>query len=108
MTEDYYEEVLLLREKVGKYETLLVSYDDEVDRLVVQYLKNQYSNLSYDLYRRNNGQEEFGVFLEDKEKDIVEIQRHLEAIATVLSYNMVHKEWLEWLEMNPMVKETER
>jgi len=86
----------------------VVIYDDEVDHLVVQYLKNQYSHLRYDLYRRNNGQEEFGVFLEDKEKDIVEIQRHLEAVATVLSYNMVHKEWLEWLEMNPMVKETER
>lgn len=77
-------------------------YDEEVDRLLVQHLKNQYSNLSCDLYRRSNGQEAFGVFLEDKEKDIAEIQRHLEAIATVLSYNMVPQEWLEWEELLQM------
>lgn len=85
-------------EEMDKYTVVLC--DEEVDHLLVQHLKNQYSILSCDLYRRNNGQEEFGVFLEYKEKDIAEIQRHLEAIATVLSYNMPHKEWLEWRETN--------
>jgi len=90
---------------MDKYTVVL--YDDEVDHLVVQYLKKQYSHLSYDLYRRNNGQEEFVVFLEDKEKDIAEIRRHLEAVATVLSYNMAHKEWLEWEETNKKKEDTD-
>jgi hypothetical protein len=90
---------------MDKYTVTL--YDEEVDRLLIQYLKNQYSILSCDLYRRNNGQEAFGVFLEDKEKDIAEIQRHLEAIATVLSYNMVPQEWLEWEETNKKKEDTD-
>jgi len=102
MTDYTYDNWIGVKE-MDKYTVVLC--DDEVDNLVVQYLKNQYSHLSYDLYRRNNGQEEFGVFLEDKEKDIAEIQRHLEAVATVLSYNMPHKEWLEWRETNLMEEE---
>lgn len=81
-------------------EYTLTLYEEEVDRILVQHLKKQYSILSGDLYRRKNGQEEFGIFLGDKEKDIAEIQRHLEAMATVLSYNMVPNEWSEWQETN--------
>jgi len=29
----------------------------------------------------------------------------LKAIQTVLAYYMVHEDWSEWMEMNPMVKE---
>ena len=83
---------------MDKYTVTL--YDEEVDRILVQHLKKQYSILSCDLYRRDNGEEQFGIFLEEKEKDISEIKRHLKAIATVLSYNMVPKEWSEWEETN--------
>ena len=31
----------------------------------------------------------------------------LKAIQTVLAYYMVHEDWSEWMEMNPMVKEND-
>jgi len=31
----------------------------------------------------------------------------LKAIQTVLSYYMVHEDWSEWMEMNPIVKEND-
>jgi hypothetical protein len=69
---------------------------DEVDSIVVQVLKVQYSNLEYDLERRKDGKETLGIFLSNKEEDIAEIRRHLAAIATVLSYNMSYKDFEVW------------
>ena len=69
---------------------------DEVDSIVVQVLKVQYSNLEYDLERRKDGRETLGIFLSDKEEDIAEIQRHLDAVETVLSYNMIYEDFEEW------------
>ena len=74
--------------------------DDAVDSVVVQALKNQYNSLTDELEYRKDDRETIGIFYKDKEKDIAEIQRHLEAVATVLVYNMTHKDFEEWQKQN--------
>jgi hypothetical protein len=69
---------------------------DVVDSIVVQVLKNQYSDLKKDLDRRRNDEDTLGIFFSDKVEDIAEIQRHSDAIKTVLSYNMTHTDFEEW------------
>ena len=69
---------------------------DAVDSIVVQALKNQYNGLKKDLDRRKNDEETLGIFSNDKEEDIAEIQKHLDSIKTVLSYNMNHEDFEEW------------
>jgi len=72
---------------------------DAVDSIVVQVLKDQYSGLIDDLEARKDDRE-YGIFLLDKEEDIAEIQRHLDAVETVLSYNMTHDDFEEWKNEN--------
>lgn len=69
---------------------------DSVDSIVVQVLKDQFSGFVADLERRKDNRETFGIFLSDKEEDIAEIQRHMAAFETVLSYNMNPKDFEEW------------
>jgi len=69
---------------------------DAVDSIVVQVLKNQYNGLKKDLDSRLNDKETLGIFSNDKEEDIAEIQKHLDSIKTVLSYNMAHTDFAEW------------
>ena len=69
---------------------------DAVDSIVVQVLKDQYNGLKEELDRRLNGKETLGIFSNDKEEDIAEIQKHLDSIKTVLSYNMIHEEFEQW------------
>ena len=69
---------------------------EAVESLVVQVLKEQYNRLTDELERRKDDRETLGIFLPDKEEDIAEIQRHLDAVETVLSYNMIHEDFEEW------------
>jgi predicted nuclease with TOPRIM domain len=69
---------------------------DAVDSIVVQVLKNQYNGLKEELDRRTNDKETLGIFLSDKVADVAEIQKHLDSIKTVLSYNMIHEDFEEW------------
>ena len=69
---------------------------DAVDSIVVQALKNQYIGLKKDLDSRLNDKETLGILSNDKEEDIAEIQKHLDSIKTVLSYNMNHEDFEEW------------
>lgn len=69
---------------------------DAVDSIVVQVLKDQYSGLTDELECRKDGRDTLGIFLPDKEEDIAEIQRHLDAVETVLSYNMIQEDFEEW------------
>ena len=69
---------------------------DAVDSIVVQFLKYQYSSIANDLERRKDNKDTLGIFSSDREEDIAEIQRHLTAFATVLSYNMIHEDFEEW------------
>ena len=69
---------------------------DAVDSIIVQVLKDQYNGLKKDLDRRLNDKETFGIFFSDKVEDVAEIQKHLDSIKTVLSYNMIHEKFEEW------------
>lgn len=69
---------------------------DAVDSIVVQVLKNQYNGLKEELGRRLNDEETLGIFFSDKVEDIVEIQKHLDSIKTMLSYNMNHEDFEQW------------
>lgn len=71
-----------------------------VDSIVVQVLKDQYSMFTYDLEYRKDGKKTLGIFSSDKEEDIAEIQRHLDAVETVLSYNMIQEDFEEWKKTN--------
>jgi len=73
---------------------------DVVDSIVVQALKNQYNGLKKDLDSKLNDKETLGIFSNDKEEDIAEIQKHLDSIKTVLSYNMNHEDFEEWKNEN--------
>ena len=73
---------------------------DAVDSIVVQGLKNQYNGLKKDLDRRLNDKETSGIFLSDKVEDIAEIQKHLDSIKIVLSYNMNRKDFEQWKNEN--------
>ena len=77
--------------------TVTVELDiDMVDSIVVQELKRQYSNFTDNLDCRLNDKQIYGIFSSDKEEDIAEIQRHLDAIETVLSLYMTHTDFEEW------------
>ena len=69
---------------------------DAVDSIVVQVLKDQYNGFKEDLDRRLNDEEISGIFFSDKVEDIAEIQKHLDSIKTMLSYNMIHEEFEQW------------
>jgi len=73
---------------------------DAVDSIVIQALKNQYNGLKECLDSRLNDKETLGIFSSDKEEDIAEIQKHLDSIKTVLSYNMHHEYFEEWKNEN--------
>ena len=74
---------------------------DAVDSIVVQVLKNQYNDLKKELDRRLNDKETFNFnFFSDKVEDIAEIQKHLDSIKTVLSYNMNHEDFEQWKNEN--------
>ena len=58
----------------------------QVDQIVVDELENSIALLEMELDNRNNNANSFGVFYSDKEKDIVEIENHLLAFKTTLSW----------------------
>jgi hypothetical protein len=98
---DYYEEVLLLRKKLAKFEEedkmmskFIVELDyDEVDIIVIQALKDQ--------FRRNNKIEK--VDLSDMTMD--PDYELLKAIQVVLAYYMARGDYEEWAKSNPMVRQ---
>jgi hypothetical protein len=79
---------------MNKY-TVELDYD-AVDSIVVQVLQEQYKSLIDDRTARESDKESIGSFFTDKEKDIAEINRHLDAMEIVLSYNMVYTVFEEW------------
>lgn len=57
-----------------------------VDQIVVDQLENSIALMEMELDNRNNNANSFGVFHSDKEMDIVEIENHLLAFKTTLSW----------------------
>jgi hypothetical protein len=72
--------------------TIEMEYE-QVDAIFVQELKEQYSSMKKSLEQRQSGEEKIGIFSTDIDADIVEIQSHIDALAKVLSYNMLEEEF---------------
>ena len=78
----------------GKMKTITLQVED-VDQIIVNELK--------DAYLRNNKFDRV-----DCSDTVLEPDYELlKAIQTVLAYYMPHKDYEEWVEMNPMVKEND-
>jgi hypothetical protein len=85
-------EKLIASLRRNKMKTITLRVED-CDQVVIDDLM--------DSYRMNNQFDKV-----DCSDDVLEPDYELlKAIQTVLAYYMVHKDWSEWMEMNPMVKE---
>lgn len=73
---------------------------DVVDSIVVEVLKETYSNLTDDLEGRKDDREKYDIFSSDKEEDIFKIHQYLNAIEMVLSYSMTHDDFEKWKNEN--------
>jgi len=60
--------------------------EEQISQIVIDEIKNSISILEMELDNRNNNANSFGVFHNDKEKDIVEIENHLLAFKTTLDW----------------------
>jgi hypothetical protein len=76
--------------------TIEMEYE-QVDAILVVELKSQFSSLKNDLDQRlSDDYTGSGIFDEDKDADCAEIQNHMDAVAKVLSYNMVFEDYKDW------------
>ena len=70
---------------------------EQVDVILVQVLKEQYLSLKNDLdLRQSDDYVGYGFFENDKDADCAEIQSHMDAVAKVLSYNMIFDGYEDW------------
>jgi len=76
-------------------EELNVEVDyDTADKILVEALKEQYSNISRTLEQRcDDTKTNYGMFHNDKEEDIVEIKKLLNSFEDVLRYNMLEEDF---------------
>ena len=72
---------------------------DTADKILVEALKEQYSNVSKTLEQRcDDTKTNYGMYHNDKEEDIVEIKKLLNSFEDVLRYNMLEEDFKEWSE----------
>ena len=72
---------------------------DTADKILVEALKEQYSNVNRTLEQRcDDTKNNYGMFHNDKEEDIVEIKKLLNSFEDVLRYNMLEEDFKEWSE----------
>jgi ribonucleotide monophosphatase NagD (HAD superfamily) len=72
---------------------------DTADKILVEALKEQYSNVSMILEQRyDDTKNNYGMFHNDKEEDIVAIKELLKSFEDVLRYNMLEEDFKEWSE----------
>ena len=70
---------------------------EQVDAILVQVLKEQYLSLKHELdLRLSDDYTGVGIFDKDKDADCAEIQSHMDAVAKVLSYNMLFDDYEDW------------
>ena len=67
-------------------EVMIKLDEDQIDKIVIDELKNAIALLEMELDNRNRNGYSFGVFTSDREKDIVEIENHLLALKTTLGW----------------------
>ena len=66
---------------------------DTAEKILVEALKEQYSNVSRMLEQRcDDTKNNYGMFHNDKEEDIVEIKKLLKSFEDVLRYNMMKED----------------
>jgi len=69
---------------------------DAADKIVVESLKEQYSNISTMLEQRyDDTKNNYGMFHNNKKKDIVAIKKLLKSFEDVLKYNMLEEDFNE-------------
>jgi hypothetical protein len=67
---------------------------DTADKILVEALKEQYSNVSMILEQRyDSTKDNYGIFHNNKKKDIVEIKKLLKSFEDVLRYNMLEDDF---------------
>ena len=59
---------------------------DTADFLVVENLKQTIADMEHDLKAREEETDNCGIFSTDKDEDLVEIAKHIEAFKLTLSY----------------------
>ena len=70
---------------------------DAADKIVVESLKEQYSNISTMLEQRyDDTKNNYGMFHNNKKKDIVAIKKLLKSFEDVLRYNMLEDDFKKW------------
>ena len=75
-----------------------IDYDTS-DKILVEALKEQYVNISRMLEQRyDSTKDNYGMFHNDKEEDIVAIKELLKSFEDVLRYNMLEEDFKEWSE----------
>jgi len=82
----------------NKMSTVTIEMEcEQVDVILVQVLKEQYLSLKNDLdLRQSDDYVGHGFFENDKDADCAEIQSHMDAVAKVLSYNMIFDGYEDW------------
>jgi len=83
----------------NKMSTVTIEMEcEQVDVILVQVLKEQYLSLKNDLdLRQSDDYVGHGFFENDKDADCAEIQSHMDAVAKVLSYNMIFEGYEDWM-----------
>jgi len=70
---------------------------DAADMILVESLKEQYVNVSRMLEQRyDDTKNNYGMFHNNKKKDIVEIKKLLKSFEDVLRYNMLEDDFKKW------------
>jgi hypothetical protein len=70
---------------------------DTSDKILVEALKEQYSNVSKMLEQRcDDTKNNYGMFHNDKEEDIVTIKELLKSFEDVLRYNMLEDDFVDF------------
>ena len=70
---------------------------DTSDKILVEALKEQYSNVSKTLEQRcDDTKNNYGMFHNDKEEDIVTIKELLKSFEDVLRYNMLEDDFVDF------------
>ena len=73
-----------------------IDYDTS-DKILVEALKEQYSNVSKTLEQRcDDTKNNYGMFHNDKEEDIVTIKELLKSFEDVLRYNMLEDDFVDF------------
>ena len=70
---------------------------DTADKILVEALKEQYSNVNRTLEQRcDDTKNNYGMFHNDKEEDIVTIKELLKSFEDVLRYNMLEDDFVDF------------